>query len=223
MRTPRTSPRLVALALLGAAALTGCGGGSDTADDRDAATSPATTDPTPSEAPTTEAPYVDPASVTLTAPGTTLAYGQPAVLPYTDGAEADGIVEITVEGVTPADLTDVKKAAGGTELPAGVPYYVHSSATGVANSDTLVFTQPTIALDALLTDGSKPAELFASVPAGDCEGGSVPQGFGNGDTYEDCRIMFVPEGQQIAKVVFGPGREELAAYAMFGGAPVVWQ
>ncbi len=145
------------------------------------------------------------------------------MLPYTDGAEADGIVEIAVQEVVAGSRDEVQAAVPDEDLSEGEPYYVRSSVTGVANSDTLAFTQPSIYLSVVLSDGSQPAELFAGSAVDECTSGSAEGDFANGSSYDDCRIVLVPAGLQVAQVIYGPSKAGLEEYGRFTGAPVVWQ
>ncbi|GAB3068582.1 hypothetical protein [Nocardioides zeae] len=211
----------VAVATVLTAALSACG-----SDDADDSTEDETSESTPSpsedetsddESDDTETDDADDESDTpaafdgeLTEPGSDLALGDTATVPF-DYAGNDGVIEITVVEIRegdPADVADVDGADGMT------PYHVTYEVTGVENPEGL--GGMVISLDGLTADGNGASQLinFGS-GVGGCDEES-PDSDWDGATFETCDT-FVSD-QAVTQVAFAEGDD----YSLWDDTQVTW-
>ncbi|WP_447643140.1 hypothetical protein [Nocardioides zeae] len=210
----------VAVATALTAALSACG--SDDSDDSTDETSEST--PSPSDDASSDDEESDDAEATedagddapaafdgeLTEPGTDLALGDTATVPFSYAGD-DGVIEVTVVEIRegdPADVADVDGADGMT------PYHVTYEVTGLENTEGL--GNMTISLDGLTADGNGASQLinFGS-GVGGCDEES-PDADWDGSTFETCDT-FVSD-QAVTQVAFAEGDD----YSLWDDTQVTW-
>lgn len=146
----------------------------------------------------------------LTEPGSDLALGDTATVPF-DYAGDGGVIEITVVEIRegdPADVADVDGAEGMT------PYHVTYEVTGVESPENL--GGMVISLDGLTADGNGASQLinFGS-GVGGCDEES-PDTDWDGATFETCDT-FVSD-QAVTQVAFAEGDD----YSLWDDTQVTW-
>lgn len=193
---------LVALLLVGT--LTAC----------DEAPAPSGSAPTPSAAttPTEPAAYLPvPEGVVLSAPGTELGLGEPAVAAWTPRQDLVGVVEVAVVRVV--ETTVAESLAGyrfdGADATA-TPYFVTTRVTNLGESD-LGGRQ----LPLYVVDGTGRLVAPTGIDPGfrPCPDATLPDPFPSGTAARSCLIFLVPRGATLAAVTFRPTE---------GVAPISW-
>ncbi|MDQ1102981.1 hypothetical protein [Nocardioides zeae] len=211
----------VAVATVLTAALSACG--SDDADDSSDATSestPSTSDDETSDDEETDDPTDDATEDEsddaatfdgeLTEPGSDLALGDTATVPF-DYAGNEGVIEITVVEIRegdPADVADVDGAEGMT------PYHVTYEVTGVESPENL--GGMVISLDGLTADGNDTSQLINfGNGVGGCDEES-PDTDWDGSTFETCDTFL--SDQAVTQVAFAEGDD----YSLWDDTQVIW-
>ncbi|MEU3273294.1 hypothetical protein ABZ639_20860 [Saccharomonospora sp. NPDC006951] len=148
----------------------------------------------------------------LTPPGTELAVGETAVLPFPDAPEPGGVVGVTVTAIEQGDPADIASFEDSEGL---VPYYLRVKVENLSGTD-LSFAQ--IGMRALTADGESTGAFATSgsVVEGKCESQDAPPDFTSaGATFETCVLDAAEEGVEVTKAEFG----NLPDYAE---APIIW-
>lgn len=193
--------RLLATGLLVAAlGLAGCGG----TDDGKAA-------PSPSPSPTAPTPTVEvPSGVTLTDPGTTLDFGQPATVPYRPNDRRGSVLELTVTSVRRATIDDFAAYVLDKRTRRSTPYYVKVTVANAGTGDVGGTDVPLWAVDGsdTLVHSSTFTNSFQRCPSQ-----SLPKRFGPGERLRTCLVYLLPDRGELTAVSFRP----LQAFA-----PIEW-
>lgn len=224
--TPRKKVSvLTALLAASAFALAACGG--DDEPDRkgsDPASTEATTEAsteTTTDAPTdagTETTEAAPAG-DVAAPGTALAFGQPAVVPFSSG-DASGTVSVTVTGITKGAAADLAPLKLGDRAKGFVPYYIKLDVTGVSGSAELSSYSINESIEGTLPDGTEAQNISIIGTFAPCDGESFPSGFADGQTFSTCVPYLAQESSSVSGARFAPND---GPYSSFDGKPVVWK
>ena len=214
----------VLAATLVAGLLAGCGG-SDEPDDPTGATSPApsssssegpsgdpsTSSESPSDGADPSAYLPVPADVELTPPGTTLRYKEAAFVAWQPRQDLVGVVGLEVRRV---EQTTVQKSLRGFQLDeqakASTPYFVTTEVGNGGETDLGGRQLPVYVVD---TDGRLVPPTGVDQAFDPCPGSVLPAIFAPGDTAKSCLIFLVPEGAELASVMFRPPE---------GVVPITW-
>ncbi|MCW2779813.1 MAG: hypothetical protein JWR35_262 [Marmoricola sp.] len=191
--------RLLAVLLVPALILTGCG---------------AAKKPTPPTAqPTTSLPTNDvtvPSGVTLTKPGTTLPFGQPATVTYVPNPKRSTVLEITVTRVDKGAIRDFASYQLTPQVQASTPYYVQVKLKNVGEGDVGQTAVPLWAVDQTNT------LIQASTFSNDftkCPSKALPTVFAPNATATACLVYLVPNHGTLTGMSFRPLQEY---------APITW-
>ncbi len=208
----RRSGSLSALLLAVALALTGCGGGAaeeePTAAQSDEAATEAATEEESEPAETEEESEAEESegaesegtaaaagSGEKTAPGSTLAIGEPATVDYASGG-TQGVVQILPTAIEAGDIADLAGFEMDEEARSMKPYYVRLTLTNVGDTN-LEFTDPSSSISGIDDRGTEfPATIFFGA-FDRCPYESAPAGFTSGVSYESCLTFLVPQEASI--------------------------
>ncbi|ASR39660.1 hypothetical protein BAY61_25610 [Prauserella marina] len=149
----------------------------------------------------------------MTPPGTELAVGETAVLPFPDAPEPGGVLGVTVTGIERGEAADI--ASFGEDAEGLVPYYIKVKVENLSGTD-LSFAQ--IGMRALTADGESTGAFATSGTEveGKCEAQEAPPGFtAAGATFETCVLDAAEDGTEVTQAEFG----DLEEYA---AAPIIW-
>ncbi len=203
--------------------LAGCGGDDDSADEvttteaSEASTTTGadetTTESEPDSSETTEGEGSTDGDEELTPGGTTLAYGDPAVVEYVTADEETAQFEVTVTGVEESSLDDLT-AAGldvGDGVAGQVPYFIDYSVTNLTDVD-VAGASVGADLSGVLGDGSRAGTLI-TIGLDRCASASFGSDAAAGDTEEGCKVALVGEGAELTGVEYLGELDE----------PLVWE
>ncbi len=204
--TARRAPlRLVALLAALALVLGACG---SSGDDETSA------EETPSSTPSVELPTgnVDvPEGVELTEAGTTLEFGQPAVVAYEPNTERSSVLSMSVNSVQTGQIRDFAAYQLDARTKRSRPYYVRVTARNVGKGDLSRAAVPLLAVDNrdTLIQPSSFNNTFRKCPST-----PLPAGFGPGKAANLCLVYLVPNGGRLTEMSFRP----LQAFE-----PILWK
>ncbi len=162
----------------------------------------------------------NPNGATLTAPGTQLRYGQPAVLPISY-AGSDGVFtfsELTVTKGSTADWTTL--GVDASEVEGQVPWFLNLTVKQESGGD---FTYLSVENDlwgyGADDAGIAPTTIFNT--ANSVCASTGPDGeFAVGDTYHACAVLAVDKAQSIQRIQFEGDYDFESPYF---DKPVVWK
>lgn len=217
---------LLAAVAVTALLLAGCGGDDGSADDDSTTTSPETTEAsTTTEADTTTTEPDDTTETTeddgespsgdeeLTPGGTTLAFGEAAVVEYELG-DVQAVLEVTVTDLEESSLDDLA-AAGldvGDDVAGQVPYFVRYTLANLTEGADVGGVSVNADLNGVLGDGSRSGTLI-TIGFDECSSVSLTADTEVGEALEGCKVILVGEGAEVTGVQFRGELDE----------PVVWQ
>ena len=211
--------------------------GSPTADPTTSADAPSTSDPgsTPSTSDTGSTPSTststspadpdasftgNPDNLTLTAPGTELAYGAAALLPFSH-PDAEGVFSInglTVTKGAEADWTDL--GVDPSDAQGEEPWYLRMTLTQESGGD-FATTSVQDDLWAYGADGDVVSTVYPDDDTNSrCPLTYAPEGFAVGQSYDACVILSVNPGQTVDHIQFEGGYDADDPYF---DNPVVWR
>lgn len=222
----------LAVSTLLATSLTACGGDDEADDSEPTETSSATDDasdePTDDEsddeggwgsddesddAETDDAEPAGSFDGEITAPGTELAFGETAYVPFSYAGD-DGVIAVTITELRegdPADLAGVEGAEGKT------PWHISYTIEGVEGADRIGGAQPT--MDAITADGTVGGDFISfSGGIGGCEVESADSDW-DGSSYDSCNTVVLETGDPAVTAAFASGDD----YSIFIGEPLLWQ
>jgi hypothetical protein len=187
---------VTALLAIAALLVTACGGAGDTPK------RPATSTSTSSAPPAVTEP--------ATPPGTRLAVGERAVIPYDDSIRK-GTYAVTVTAIKVGDQAAFEQNFG-EDAKTTVPYYISYRLENLGGTDLSIKNGPR--LSGLLADGSSPG-VFLTGDLPDCVFRVSPGDFDHvGAAYENCQLVAASQGDEI--VAAGYDDHE------YDGKPLVW-
>lgn len=191
---------------LSSAALAGCSGDGDEKTSGDPEPSATSTSASPTETATTDLPV--PEGVELTAQGSVLALGDPAVVAYRPRQDLVGVLGIAVQRI---DRTTWKESFAawtlGPEYTGTTPYFVHAVVTNRGETDLGGREVPLRIVD------SEDRLVEPSVFKGTfepCPSKPFPAKFGPGAKSRVCLVFLAPKGSQLVAVSFRPSQESNA-------------
>jgi hypothetical protein len=189
-RTRRTAP----VAALGVAALvlTSC---SSSANDDAGPTPSASMSPTPTSTVNV------PASVSLTAPGTKLRFGDPASVIFEPDQKRGSVLKVSVDKAVQGSIKDLSAFVLKPEVKASTPYYVDVTVENLGEGDVGGVPVPLWGVDGDNT--LLPAAGFTTAfPR--CPSEQLPKKFGPGDSLETCLVFLAPDGGTMQAVSYRP-------------------
>jgi hypothetical protein len=208
----------------------GCGSSSSSSSSSSTPASappPATTTAASTTAATTSTPATTTSASTgatstggATAPGTKLAMGATATVPYKDpGADvgnkpAPYKVQVTIQSLKKASLSDFNGIKLDAQQKASTPYYVKATITNVGNGDPGK-ADPAVAIEGVDTTGQtqQSVTFFGDFPP--CNSTEAPKPFTRGKSWSTCLVFLVPGG--ITAVAYtGPPDDYISK-------PVTWK
>lgn len=162
----------------------------------------------------------NPDNLDLTAPGTELTFGAPAVLPFSYG-DAEGV--FTVNGLTVTQGSEADWAALGvdtSDAQGEQPWYLKLSLKQESGGD-FSYTSVQDDLWAYNADG----DLISNAYPGEeenalCPVTYAPDGFAVGDGYDACVVLSVNVGESVDRIQFEGGYDPDDPYYE---SPVVWK
>lgn len=154
-----------------------------------------------------------------TAPGTELAFGEPAVVPFSSG-DATGTVQVTVTGITQGSPADLEPLNLGDKAKGFVPYYIMLDVKGVSGSADLSSYSINESIEGTLPDGSEAQNISIIGTYAPCDGESFPSDFSDGATFTTCVPYLAQESSEVSGARYAPND---GPYASFDGKPVVWK
>jgi len=188
---------------LSSAAMAGC---SDDPEKEPSADPEPSVTSTPGSASASETPYLPvPDGTELTAQGTELALGDPAVVAYRPRQDVVGVLGVTVERI---DKTSFEESfAGwrlGPEFTGTTPYFVRATLTNDGDTDLGGRPVPLRIIDSAerLVEPSQFKGTFKPCPSK-----PFPETFGPGDSRTVCLVFLAPEGSTLEAVSFRPSQE----------------
>lgn len=144
-----------------------------------------------------------PTSAVVTAPagaaartpvGTTLNFGQSAVLPANAFAAGGALAMFTVTGITRAEGVPESTTKGGTA------YFVYATVTSLAVHPE---TAPTLVGFAGSADGKTPALTLSPTPGlAKCPTTAPPAQMQRGESYSTCLVSVTDKGTKLRQVIY---------------------
>jgi hypothetical protein len=202
VRVTRPLTRAAAFATVVLLAVAGCG-----ADDKKPKAAPSAT---PSASLPTGNVSV-PSGVTLTKAGETLQFGQPAVVAYQPNPQRKSVLQLSVDRVRQARISDFAGYQLSAETKKSKPYYVDVTAKNVGTGDLSRTGIPLYAVDS--TNSLNQQTSFNNTFA-KCPSQPLPQGFTAGKQVKTCLVFVMRPGQSLVKVSYRP----LQAFP-----PITWE
>lgn len=144
-----------------------------------------------------------PAGVTLTDPGSDLAYGVDATVAWQPRQDTVVAIELSVDRI---DETSYKESFEGwvvtKQMKGQTPYFVHATVTNVGDADVGDLLVPVYAL----ADGSSLYEPldFREEVFEPCPGGKLPERLRPGKSAELCFVYLLPEFEPLTSAAFDP-------------------
>jgi hypothetical protein len=196
---PSSYPRLLGIVAAAALVLGGCG-------------SQPAAKPTPK--PTVSLPTQSvsvPAGVTLTKPGSQLAFGDTATVGFAPTASRSTALQLTVRKVYQGRISDLAAYDLDPTALKARPYYVTVTVKNVGDGQVGRSAIPLWALaqDNTLIGASGFTNTFAK-----CASQALPRDFGPGASTNTCLMFLMPAGGTLAGVSYRPVMET---------APIVWK
>lgn len=225
MKIRATTATLTSLIAASALALSACGDDPTMEKVTDGTASTEATE-TPSEEPSTEPTESESADTgaaptgDVTAPGTELAIGEGATVPFESGNDGSGVIEIVVDEIAEGKPADLAPLDLGDQAKGLVPYYINLTVTGVSGSDTLQNYSVNEDVEGLLPDGSEAQALSIIGSWEPCDNESFPGDFADGTSFTTCIPYLAPEASEVAGAQYAPYEGD---YNPVDGAPVVWK
>ncbi|MDT9591912.1 hypothetical protein RDV89_02450 [Nocardioides zeae] len=220
----RQKSAAIAVAVALTAALSACGSDDDADDSSDDTSSSATEEasddasdePTEDETESDDAEEGGAAAAPagdLTEPGTTLAIGDTATVPY-GYAGNDGVIAVTVTGIEQGDRNALVEQGIDDLDDADQAYYIRFEFEAVENAEGLAGMN--LSLDGMDAQGN-PAQGAISFQGGfgECESGSAPSDW-DGSAFENCSTVILDS--EVTAAFFSDGD-----YSAFSGNQVTWE
>jgi hypothetical protein len=153
------------------------------------ASTPAGTSSSPAGAATT--------SGGITQPGTTLKLGDTATVPFKSPASTSNgpppyKLQVTVQSITKASMSDFKGIQLDATEKAGTPYYVRFKVTNVGDGD--IGTNAEGAISGVDNTGQQAQSVTFIGTFPPCNDADQPKPFTRGKTWSTCQVYLVPGG-----------------------------
>jgi hypothetical protein len=133
----------------------------------------------------------------ITPPGTKLSVGQTATVPLQSPSASPSApprykVQVTVESITKASLSDFKGIQLDATEKASTPYYVHFKVTNVGSGD--IGTDAEAAISGVDNTGQDATSVTFIGTFPPCNDATAPKPFTHGKTWSTCQVYLVPGG-----------------------------
>ncbi|WP_260190553.1 hypothetical protein [Actinophytocola gossypii] len=146
----------------------------------------------------------------VTAPGTELAVGDRAVLPFEYTSEKSGTIAVTVTAIEKG--TEADMAPFGEKAKGMTPYFIRMTVENVSGAD---LSYATLSLGGVLEGGGGTGVVLIGGLPGKCESEAAPAEFAaEGATFETCSLTASPSAP-VTAAEFDEGDE-------YSDNPVVW-
>lgn len=156
----------------------------------------------------------------FTPPGTTLALGETATVPFEYG-DGKGVLAFTVTDIEKGEPADLEELDLGDQAAGLTPYYIRITAEGVDESAaSLAYSSFTGEFDGLLPDGSTGSTIYLVGDWDKCENTNLPGDFAQGDTVETCLAVAAGGDVEVTSVRYAALDTD---YEMFDGEPLLWE
>jgi hypothetical protein len=152
-----------------------------------------------------------PSGTTLTKAGETLKFGEPAVVAYQPNPQRSSVLQLSVDEVRQARITDFASYQLSAETKKSKPYYVVVTAKNLGTGDLSRTGIPLYAVDS--TNSLNQQTSFNNTFA-KCPSQPLPQGFTAGKSVKTCLVYVMRPGQSLVKVSYRP----LQAFP-----PITWE
>ncbi|MFE2166400.1 hypothetical protein ACFXB3_15230 [Streptomyces sp. NPDC059447] len=126
-------------------------------------------------------------------PGQAFKIGETATVPFDSGNTKGGTIALTVTAVEQGNPADLAPLNLGDKVKGMIPYYVRYTVKNVGTVD-LSFTSVSH-IKGLLADGSEAQGVSVIGKFEKCKEDSLPKGFTNGQTQQECAIALAPSSQ----------------------------
>jgi hypothetical protein len=145
-----------------------------------------------------------PDGVTLTEPGTTLAFGQPGVVAYEPNPQRGSVLSMSVDSVQTGRIVDFAAYDLKADTKASTPYYVRTTVKNVGNGDLGGTAVPLLAADSrnTLIQQSTFNNTFERCPSR-----PLPVPFAPNQTAQLCLVYLVPAGGTLSHMSYRPLQE----------------
>ncbi|MEE4024206.1 hypothetical protein V1Y59_14065 [Gordonia sp. PKS22-38] len=169
--------------------------------------------PAPTSVPTSASVSVPAGQAPRSAPGSSLAFGESAVLPANAFAAAGRRAMFTVTGITPGtgvpdDVTD-----------GGVAYFLYVTVTSLADRPA---PAPSVIGLSGSADGMTPTLTLAPTPGlAECPQSTPPEQMSRGESYATCLVSVADPEQRLEQVIYWADTTSDPALD-YQSAPVVW-
>jgi hypothetical protein len=199
----------VAAVTVGCLGLTACGGDDDTGKTSDAAPAAPSTgkgsDASASASASARPEPVDPAKFPVTAAGTTLKFGESAVVPVEIGGEPEGRagnVQIKMVSLETGGMQQLKDSGIKVtpEQEQYTPVYLRFTVRNVSAEDLGDMESPSIALRGHDNAGGRrtSATIFGTFPL--CDDNDYRGEFPSGAQYDSCEVFLLEPGRTLTSV-----------------------
>ncbi|HEX4722479.1 MAG TPA: hypothetical protein VH333_08190 [Pseudonocardiaceae bacterium] len=186
--------------------------------------------PTPTATTTKAAPTADNASAGgLTAPGTRLAFGQPATVGWVtldqdngEGAKTGLKLQVTVESIVKGSLDDFKNIDLDASQHNSTPYYVTVKIKALDSTAPTGDDDPDIVFQAIDDRGQQQESVTFLGTFDRCDDATAPKPFVSGKSYESCLAYLMPGGGSIQSVQWNSGPSAANDVTPYFEKPVVW-
>jgi hypothetical protein len=133
----------------------------------------------------------------ITKPGTTLKIGQTAIVPFQSPAQTSNAappykLQVTVESITKASISDFKGIQLDATEKAGTPYYLRFKVTNIGTGD--IGTNAEAAVSGLDNTGQEAESVTFIGTFPPCNDADAPKPFTHGKTWSTCQVYLVPGG-----------------------------
>lgn len=155
----------------------------------------------------------------VTAPGTTLAIGDTAVLAHPiDGEDGEtGLLSATVNEIESASIDELADLDLGESADGLEPYYMHITVAGVDETSEALAGATLTNSFAGLAAGSPASTLNVIGSFDPCNISSLDSDWAAESTQDVCIVVLSPEGSDVDSVQYSPRDEEYRA------DPVTWE
>lgn len=163
-----------------------------------------TNQPTASAAPSPTSTVSVPPAVSLTAPGSSLSFGDPASVIFEPTQQRGTVLELTVRKAKRGSIKDFSSFVLDDYTRSATPYYVNVTVENVGEGDVGGVPVPLWGVDA--EDTLLPAASFTT-SFNRCPSEPLPKKFGAGATMNTCLVYLAPDGGTMEAVSFRPDEE----------------
>jgi len=142
-----------------------------------------------------------PDGVTITKPGSTLAFGAAASVAYQPNQSRSSVLQLTVQKVVRARLADFAQYVLDDRTKASTPYYVYVEVSNVGEGEVGGTDVPlwAVSQDNTLIHSSGFTNTFKPCPSP-----ALPKAFAAGAKLDTCLVYLIPDHGTLGAVSFRP-------------------